>query len=237
MARTKNCFFFFVFCMFFLIGITIGKLMSDDTPPPPETQITLSMAQNQNSYLIIGVDDLSNPIARLESAWLVILDSDSSQIDLLPLYPVATAPYLNVYQSPHLPILVSTTDFEMLKGIEVIRRQEVSWSGVIMHDLVGLNYLVEIAGERHDFQTGYENPTIPKLPKAWEDPDNALQKQKNIIMFLCENTQPFTSYETIQYLITYIPDHFRSTLSIDELWHQWQLLSNITLELTCHYLW
>ncbi len=237
MARIKNCFFFLVFCMFFLIGITIGKMMIDVPPQPPEPQNLNSIAQNQNSYLIIGVDDLSNPIARLESAWLLTLKSDISQIDLIPLYPVATAPHLNTYQSPHIPILVSTTDFENLKGIDVIGQQGVSWSGVIMHDLIALNIIVEIAGERHDFQSGQENLRIPDLPKAWEDPDNALQKQKNIIMFLCDNIQPFTSHETIQYLITYIPDHFRSTLSTDDLWSKWQLLSNIHLDLACHYLW
>jgi hypothetical protein len=223
--------------MFFLIGITIGKMMNDDTPPSSEPQIPVSASQNEENFLIIGVDQLSNPIARLESVWLVSLKSNYAQIDLHPLYPVATAPYLSAYLSPHLPILVSTTEFEMLSGIEVIHKQGVSWSGVIMHDLAGLNVIVEMAGERLDPLIGHDDNPDLKLPKAWEDPPNALQKQKNIIMFLCENTHPFSSHENVQYLITLIPDHFRSTLSIDELWNQWQLLSNIYPELICQYSW
>jgi hypothetical protein len=237
MARIKNVFYLLFFGMCFLIGITIGKMMDDDPPPPSDTQFPIIASQNENVFLIVGVDDLSQPLARLESVWLVTLKSDNAQIALLPLYPVAAAPYLSAYLSPHAPILVPTTNFEYLSGIEVIHKQVASWSGVIMLDLVGLNIVVEIAGERHNPVSVNDDYQNINLPKVWEDPANTLQKQENIIMFLCENSQPFFSHENIQYLITYIPDHYRSTMSTDDLWGQWQLLSNIKFDLTCQYSW
>jgi hypothetical protein len=237
MARLKNLFFLIVFVLCLYIGISIGKMMADDPLLMTETQNPFIASQVEEKFLIAGVDDFTQPLARLESVWLVTLRADSSQIELLPLYPVSNAPHLKTYLTRHDPILVPTDDFDVLRGIEVIRKQEVDWSGMIMLDLIGLNMVVEIAGERHNPDSNHHDGKNNDLPKVWETPDIALQKQKNIITFLCGNSKPFSLHENIKYLIEFIPDHFKSTLSIEDLWQQWQLFSNINFNLTCQYSW
>lgn len=194
-----------------------------------DVQDLSSDLQNQETFLIIGVDDLSQSEAILESAWLITIKSASSQIDFRPLYPNS--------MSPHDPMLVSTLDYHDYKNLEFLEKYHANWAGVILLDLTGLNMVVEVAGDR-DYQTSScDNDDHLGLPRAWESPIESLQKQKNIVMFLCENTNPFFSYESIQYLMGFIPDHFQSNLSNDELWENWQLLSNLNFNLTCHYSW
>jgi hypothetical protein len=103
--------------------------------------------------------------------------------------------------------------------------------------MVGLNMVVEVAGERLTPVSTYDKNQHLGLPRAWEFPDESLQNQKNIVMFLCENTHPFFSYEMIQYLMDFIPDHYRSSLSEDELWSNWQSLCNMKFNLKCNYSW
>lgn len=229
MARIKNIFFFLIFAIFLALGISISKVIFGDSPSSPDTQASDSKLGNEETYLVIGVDDLSQPKAILESAWLITIKSSSSQIDLVPLYPE------NI--PPHEPILISTNDFDEYKDIEVIKKHEVNWAGVILLDMVGLNMVVEVAGERLTPVSTYDKNQHLGLPRAWEFPDESLQKQKNIIVFLCGNTQPFFSYEMIQYLMEFIPDHYRSSLSVDELWSNWQSLCNMNFNLKCIYSW
>jgi hypothetical protein len=229
MARIKNFFFLLIFIIFFALGISIIKVAFGETPSSTDLQNPNFGLGNQETFLIIGVDDLSQPEAILESAWLVTIKSASSQIDFVPLYPYTT--------SPHDPIYVSTYNYREYRNLEIIQKQNVDWVGVILLDLTGFNMVVEVAGERPFQGSVYNSCEHLGLPRAWEAPIESLQKQKNIVVFLCENSHPFFSYESIQYLMGYIPNHIRSSLSEDELWGSWQLLTNLNYNLTCHYSW
>jgi hypothetical protein len=229
MARIKNFFFLLIFVIFFILGISIIKITFGNSSSSTNTPSTDSELGYQETFLVIGVDDLSQPQAILESAWLITIKSASSLIDFVPLYPDIIP--------PHDPILVSTTDYREYKNLEIIQKYKANWAGLILLDLTGLNMVVEVAGERLFQEPVYNNYDHLGLPRAWEVPVESLQKQENIVVFLCENSHPFFSYESIQYLMGFIPDHFRSNLSKDELWGKWQLLSNLNFNLTCHYSW
>jgi hypothetical protein len=229
MAQIKNFFFFLIFFIFFALGISIIRITFGDSSPSADIQDLNSELQYQETFLIIGVDNLSQPEAILESAWLITIKSASSQIDFIPLYPDI--------MSPHNPILVSTLNYREYENLEIIQKHNVNWTGVILLDLTGLNMVVEVAGEQDYTSSTQDNNDHLGLPRAWEAPTESLQKQKNIVMFLCENSHPFFSYTSIQYLMGFIPDHFKSSLSQDELWENWQLLSNLNFNPTCHYSW
>jgi hypothetical protein len=229
MAQIKNLFFFLIFIIFFALGISIVRIIFGGSSSSMDAQNLSPDLQYQETFLIIGVDNLSQSEAILESAWLITIKSASSQIDFLPLYPDI--------MSPHDPMLVSTLNYGDYKNLEFLEKYHANWAGVIILDLTGLNMVVEVAGDRDYQASSYDNDDHLGLPRAWEAPIESLQKQKNIVMFLCENTYPFFSYESIHYLMGFIPDHFRSSLSDDELWENWQLLSNLNFNLTCHYSW
>lgn len=229
MARLKNIYFFFIFIIFLALGIAIIRFIFGASSTFTDVSNANSDLEYQETFLIIGVNNLSQPEAILESAWLITIKSASSQIDFVPLYPEII--------SPHEPILVSTLNYREYKNLEIFQKHNVNWAGVILLDLTGLNMVIEVAGERDLQASIHDNNDHLGLPRAWESPAESLQKQKNIVMFLCKNSHPFFSYESIHYLIGFFPEHFMSSLSEDELWEHWQLLSNLNFNLTCHYSW
>ncbi|MGD8457795.1 MAG: hypothetical protein PVF83_15540 [Anaerolineales bacterium] len=229
MERNKNILFLIIFIIFFTLGIFTINFIFGDSSSSADIQDSSSEKRYQETFLIIGVDSLSQPDAILESAWLVTIDSINSYIDFVPLYP-------NTIRT-HDPIYVSTLDYHQFEDLQYMQTQDIDWSGVILLDSNGLNVVIGVAGEL-SFQDIADSVSDPlDLPRAWEAPTESLQIQKNIVVFLCENPHPFFSYESIEYIMGFFPEHFRSNLSKDELWGKWQLISNLNFNLTCHYSW
>jgi len=211
--------------------------MNASPAPTTEPQLNSTVLDQQVTFLVVGVDDLAHPMARLESLWLITLKTAASQIDFLPLYPDTTDPNWNSYHTPGVPILVPSSDYEFFSDMIILKNLEAEWSGVILLDLTGLNMLVEIAGDRINPSSDHSTYEKLGLPKAWEEPDDSLLKQMNVLLFLCENPGAFSSFERISYLMESIPDHFRSDLAIEDLWGHWQLMSNLNFDLQCYCAW
>ena len=121
--------------------------MFGDSPSSLVTQIPNNkLGGDEETYLVVGVDDLSQPIAILESAWLITIKSASSQIVLVPLYPDKSP--------PHEPKLVSTNDFDVFKDIKVIQKHEVD---AISHKITGIDIDIELPA---DFPEKYKQAVV-----------------------------------------------------------------------------
>ena len=208
-----------------------GKNNTENYP----TEISLTQSLKKTQILIIGVDSLSSPLAKLESAWLVTIEEFSANLELKSYYPIPSDSNLFPYHISHEPILISTGDFEALRLNEILSKQNVYWTDVVMIDEFMLDAIVELAGTNQPTTPDPNDTVASSLPKVWENPGTAYLQQENLLRFLCDNTNPFSNLENIMFLLSFMPDHIRSTLSTDDLMLQWQLWSNQNFDISCSF--
>jgi hypothetical protein len=213
-------------------GIMRGGILNSKTSP---TEISAIQPVQKTKILIIGVDTLSSPLAKLESAWLVTFEGGSLELELKSYYPVRSDTNLYSYQIPHQPILITTGNFEALRLNDIFTKQNVDWTDVVIIDEFMLDTIVELVGTNHPSPPNPNNPIAGSLTKVWEDPEGAYLQQENLLIFLCAHSSPFSNLENILSLLGFMPDHMRSTLSTDDLMIQWQLWSNKNFEIVCSF--
>ncbi len=225
----------FMICL--CVGISIGGITRDgivkSKTNPTETSPPQSVQKTQ--ILIIGVDTLSSPLAKLESIWLVTFEGGSLELELKSYYPVRSETSLFPYQISHQPSLITTGDFETLRLNEILTKQNADWTDVIMIDEFLMDAIVELAGTNQPYTPDPNNTIAGSLIKVWEDPETAYIQQENLILFLCNHSSPFSNLENIMFLLDFMPDHIRSSLSTENLMIQWQFWSSQNFEITCSF--
>lgn len=237
--RPQNRYVFpIVFGVFLILGISIGYLITgapQPPSPPPQTSIPTKVAsQNQTNILIVGVEQVNQAETRLLSMWLYISQTNAAHIILLPLYPGSRLNTNLVYAIPHQSVFLNSQSTDTAAETPIIASQNTWWDDLILIDKVGLLEVMDLLGGVEQYAVPLGNILgLNDFPLPWEQPIEVLHYQKALLEQVCSSTANFFQAESPDDLIIPSAEHLQSTLSYQELFVEWQRITNPEAELIC----
>jgi hypothetical protein len=178
------------------------------TATPGEQGSIYTLPSGQRSLLIIGVTEVNNPAAKLQSVWHIGYFPNSSQLVLIPIFPDPSA-----RSDVHNQALADA--FQLNARGEPIRRfwNELDarnwwWSGYVMVDPTGaariINYLGSIdLGSGPIKGAAAVNRIVP-----WDkNPEKALEQQYELIEGVCFQFSQVKSVTNLDSLSNLIGKH------------------------------
>lgn len=217
-------------------GIATGMVFSRSLQgAAPATNPLEGNLPGQMNFLVAGVSDLNGQPASLMSVWLVIIRPTTSELDLLPVYPVHPAMRLPEYEESHPPITFIPKP-ETLVTLPVIAAQRLHWDAVLLMDESALDSLLELI----QF-SGQPNATDAWLYRgrptaAWNDPASTRSQQENLLRFLCEQRAALSDPSGLAMLYNLMPEHIISNLNISQLRGAAQALTATAATWNCRFL-
>lgn len=234
---SANQYLFLVFLALGFLATFLPGRISLAAELPPDTANALSeKSEPQRNILVIGVDRLDMPTARLESAWLVMHYPKTFEFTLIPLYPSLQADPSAPLAQPNQPININTSDLNALKSLEIVTAQDIWVSDVLVLDKVGLLEILNLLG---GINVGniYLRPdqAIDTLSPPWLDPRRALLTQRLLLASICQHSTAFAGPARLERILALMPDHLATTLQPFELSTYWTWQANHGFNLTCEF--
>jgi len=197
------------------------------TATPGEQGSIFTLPTGQRSLLVIGVTEVNNPAAKLQSVWHIGYFPNSPQIVLIPIFPDPSA--RSQTQNKTL-----AEAFQLNARGEPIRRfwNELDarnwwWSGYVMVDPAGaariINYLGSIDLGKGPIKGG---AAVNRIVPWDEDPEKALKQQYELIEGVCVQFSRVKSVTSLDPLSNLIDKHMQTDF-LDE-----QILDDMNQMLT-----
>ncbi len=232
MEKFKNAIILLVIIIGLGSGVFIGSGFSDEDQPSSENTLPPTNLFDQGSskaFLVVGVNDIHDPLTELESLWLIETDVDSFNIRLHPIYPTAEN---NSFQSPHDPIFVTPAGPVEVFEIGFIQSNEVDH--IIIMDKAAFWTLIQLSDESVETPVDHiQGVQFDNYPHTWEDPVKALDYQVGIISYLCKHSSPFAEAERVEEMVKLINNYLFTDLSLEELLSYWQKLYDNQFVFSC----
>lgn len=250
MRKIKWYLFLIVFICFFISGINIGGIIAQGQNEyraqgnfEPNNQLSNNFttleesvkSHNQNTLLVAFVDSLSGSQAQLEGVWLILWTDQSKKITLMPLYPVASAPQLITYLSPHSPLVIPSRNMAYLEQLDVIKHQKVGWDDTIIIDETGLVQFIQISGNQDIENENISQISLRDQPKVWNKPQDALTYQEGVLQYLCSHSQPFSRIVNFQSIMELMDNHIYTSLNPAEITSQWETIKDKEFQIECEF--
>lgn len=250
MRKIKRYLFLIVFIFFFISGINVGGIIAQGQKEyraqenlSPSIQLSNNFTSfeapvktnDQNTLLVALVDSLSGSHAQLEGAWLIIWTGQSKKITLMPLYPVAGAPQLITYLSPHSPLVIPSRNMAYLEQLDVIKHQKVEWDDTIIIDEKGLTLFIQISGNQDIENENISQISLRDQPKVWDNPQGALSYQEGLLQYLCMHSQPFSRIVNFQGIMELMDNQIYTSLSPVEITNQWETIKDKEFQIECEF--
>ena len=182
-----------LFLAAFLTSMLIGYRIGGDLNPihtligyhkesiiSPEVEIP---DNNQFNLLIIGVNDITQPDAELESIWLAAYAENSSKVTFVPIFPLP---------DKHDRNKILTESFYMENGYpglqfwDAMRTTNIWWKGFIIIDKPFAIKLIDSIGGiqiHHQKMNGIQ--AVRSINSWKDDPSSAVEHQKMFIEAVC----------------------------------------------------
>lgn len=225
--------FFILFTFGILAGQSIGKAYLSQIMRVNQagTEKSIIMGNGQRNLLVIGVQDLTAPEPVLESIWLLILYPRDANISLLPIFPVpdgGVIPQNNALMksfslsSQHIP---ESFFFDQL-------RQQFWWDNYILIDKAGLSNVLDII---HQFSSAKLGTILESIPSTWENPNEALQRQTELLKTACKQLERLPNSIKSEILIQQIDDQIYSDLNWSEFIRGWSSNRPVGYQIECEF--
>lgn len=245
MNKLTSLFLIAIFFLSLCAGIVIGSSIVGGGGETLVATYTAVQASSTNqtlaSILVLGVNGIENDVIYLESAWLITIlqseieDQASLDVIMVALYPISSEqvsnPGQSIYVKPHEPIvfpkeyLGSMETIQLLNAVPLLNRSDIYIEEVIVVDEFAMNYIIALTNTNPDYSQA--EPTENTFLKPWDDPETVLQIQHNILETLCSPPQNLLKYEHFSQVLGLSTDHYRSTLSAEEIISLWQVIINL----------
>ncbi len=229
MEKYKNVIILIVILFGLGSGILIGTNFGEPENNSQGENFNLLDIFDLNSnetFLIVGLNDIHSPSTELESLWLIEANLNSSRIELQPVYPT------NQFQSPHQPIMVSPAG-----PVEIFELGFVSDESVdhmIILDKAAFWTLIQLSDQAAKLPIDHnQGTTFEDYPHAWEDPIQALSYQIGVISYLCDHSDPFASADRVEEMVKLINNYIFTDLTIEQLLSYWQQLFDNDFMISC----
>ena len=225
-----------------ILAIIISNGMTPDLGITPSPQ-PYSASGLEDTYLILGVENLTGQTHNLEGAWLATLcteedhTSEAIHIILMTLYPILSDNINNFelrkYANPHAPIQFDPNDLNSIASIPPVAMADEPWDHVIILDEVAMNTAIYLNDVNNS--DPIPTPSADTFIKPWNDPARAFQQQSSIITTLCDEPEAYGKLTTIQRIIELTGSHLLFSFqdhdqSLFSLWQVVDLQPGETVE-------
>jgi len=186
----------------------------------------MDVAQNRN-LLIIGVNQVTDPIVHLESVWMLIYHRDNPNIEIIPIFPTMSGEDLmrdytlaaNFYFEEGVP----SEDFW-----NALRDRDILWHNFVLLDESALNAITDLLELSRARESGF-------LYSWQDDPDISLNGQLALFAQLCQSFAQHEFPEDISPFINNLTPYLTTDVPVEEISADWRLLRIYGENLRCEF--
>lgn len=226
---------FLLFLIFGLVaGIPIGRSVFQINRMIEKKDLKLKEAitqpaTGQNSWLILGVDDLEAAAPRLQSAWLALFFPGKPVVTMLPVFPVPGGNPLGDKFS--LDRRGAPTD----EFTEALYEERLWWTGYIVLDASGLNDILEHLGNRGINSEGPDVQDFANLIETGGNIATIQLSQASLLSSACRQANGLLSPEGAQRLAASLSPHLRTDLNLVQVARAWPITEAGRLQVGCDF--
>lgn len=195
------------FLLLFAIGTMGGKAVGTfildrlTQTPNPEFSVGSALNNGQQNFLLIGVDTFKTSSTKLESIWLLITMSSSSELTLIPIYPSGirnSEDDENIYADT----FGLTADLNPREAFLTHLREKTWWHNFIMMDKQGIGKFVELLNQSSRGNTALRADLVnDEFQRKLQDFSFPLKEQVIQMVSICEQAQHLPNQMEIIQLI------------------------------------
>jgi hypothetical protein len=197
----------------------------------PEPKVTIP-DNDQFNLLVIGVDSVEKPEAKLESIWLVAYLENSDKVTLLPVFPSTDKPDQNNMLADAFRLDGSQPGDEFW---EAMQSAGVWWKGYIISDWITTMKMVDaIGGIYIDEELMNGTQIVRGIPTWKDDPQLAVEQQMVLLDGVCQRlTQnKTTTWEVINEMFL---NQFHGGVKATSFVTKWSSIVSTNEDLTCDF--
>ncbi|MBC8496019.1 MAG: hypothetical protein H8D37_00015 [Chloroflexi bacterium] len=198
-----------------------------DVSHAPPTTPTLDVIQHEN-ILIIGVDQVTDPVVNLEAVWMLIYHRDTPVVEIIPIFPTITGDdlmrdYEIAGNFKLTPEGAPGEDF-----LNTLKSRDILWHNYVLLDERALNAITELM----EVPRGRDNGHL----HHWDDDSQAsINGQLALFDQVCKS---FAQRELVEDIFLFISDQspFLSTdVPVEQIVADWRLLRVYGENLRCEF--
>jgi len=224
---------YLVFILSLLFGYNAGSSLERATDQIANSYATpmASVPSSQHNILLIQVDQADIDKPRLLSVWLMAYYTNSSRVDLLPIYP--THKLTTNEKDRNLP-----REFNLTKSGEpadgfwqALKGFNTWWNGYLMMDTQGLQKLESqlVGPSTNEAASPLQGLNPPMPPQVGTG--NEVDHYQQLCQAFSQNSGSVGFYK----LYFSLKDHLQSNLTPGQLQDIWQQLKDHGPTLTCNF--
>ncbi len=208
---------------------TLPSALSTATPSPSpiKPEASARRVSHQRNILILGVDDLESPAARLESVWMILYLTDTATITLMPIYPsVSTgdgqAPQEDAYLAANFHLTQEGAPERSF--FDVLQGWGMWWSGYVLLDKSALTQIVAWLNPLNQDRRLESVQIILESPNPSEDFNAAYESQTWLVQRLCDSIRQLDQPNALDVsgITALFPSHLRTDLDVSEMIEEWR---------------
>jgi hypothetical protein len=227
---------FLLFLVFGLAaGITIGRSIfrvnrQIEKKEQVSKETVTQPATGQNSWLILGVDNLKGAAPRLQSVWLALFFPGKPAVTLLPVFPV-----------PGGESLGDTFSFDRRgdPGDEftyALHEKRLWWTGYIVLDASALtDILDQLENQGSSSLAGPVVQDMVKLTETGGSFSTIQHSQTNLLAGACRQANGLLSFADAQRLAADLSPHLRTDLNLAQVTRAWPVTEAGKLKVDCEF--
>jgi len=231
-----NARLFLLFLVFGLIaGLPIGRsLLSMNRLAGNEGSVRLESVPQpttgQNSWLILGVDDLDAASPRLESAWLALFFPGKPEVTLLPVFPVPGETLLEEQ------FALDRRGLPVAAFMDSLHAERLWWTGYVVLDTTSLTSILDLLNRLGPAISREARPIeVAGLAGTKGDGITVQQSQTELLASPCRQSSGLLSGPEVQRLVRGISPHLRTDLDLAQAARAWPLTEAGRLMVDCEF--
>jgi hypothetical protein len=140
-------------------------------------------ANDQFNWLFIGVDDVQNKDAKLQSIWILAFPKSSNRLNLIPVFPSEDNPVQNLILSEAFHLNNGHPSQEFW---DAMKETDTWWTDHIIREKSEIIMLIDsLGGIEVNGEYFNGDQALSKIPRWRNDPQNAVRQQKMIFEGIC----------------------------------------------------
>ncbi len=209
-----------------LDGITAeGPFVEDVLAEPLPSTPTMDILPHRN-ILIIGVDQVTDPVVLLEGVWLLIFHRDTPEIEIIPIFPTISGddPLQDHKLAGHFKLNSEGGPDEDF--LDILREREILWHNYVLLDERALNAITD--------RMELPRARTSEYLQHWND-DALVSLTGQIALFdqLCQSFAQREHSKSISSFINNLAPFLVTDVPPEEIADDWRLLRTYGENLRC----
>ncbi len=196
-------------------------------PSVPSSAPTMDVARS-NNLLIIGVDQVTDPIVQLQGVWLVVYHRDNPNLNIIPIFPTITKDDLMRDYTLSGNFSLDDTGKPSEAFLNSLREREILWHNYVLLDERALNAITELLEMPRASDEGY-------LHSWQDDPKASINGQLALFDQLCKTITQRPQIDDISPFIMNRTPYLTTDVPVHQIIMDWRLINTYGESLRCEF--